>query len=312
MLKKEFYFPSSDGQTQIHVIQWFPEAGVKAVLQISHGMVEYIDRYDEFARYLAERGFCVVGHDHLGHGKSVQSQEYLGYFHEEKGNQYVISDIHRLRKMTEKEYPGVPYFMMGHSMGSYMLRKYLTIHNDDLRGAIIMGTGCVPDNTTKLGINVCKFLAKIFGWHHRSKLVESLSFGGPYKKYDLSGKTLSNSWLTKDEDIVKFYYSEPRCTFKFTLNGYLGLMEAVLYDNQLENVKKVPNKLPIFIVSGQDDPVGDNGVGVKKVYDLFKEAGSLDITYKLYENDRHEILNETDRDKVYADILAWMRVRIDT
>ena len=125
MLKKEFYFPSSDGQTQIHVIQWFPEAGVKAVLQISHGMVEYIDRYDEFARYLAERGFCVVGHDHLGHGRSVQSQEYLGYFHEEKGNQYVISDIHRLRKMTEKEYPGVPYFMMGHSMGSFLLWQEL-------------------------------------------------------------------------------------------------------------------------------------------------------------------------------------------
>ena len=224
----------------------------------------------------------------------------------------MIADMHALRTMIQKENPGVPYFMMGHSMGSYMLRKYLTIHNDDLRGAIIMGTGCVPDNTTKLGINVCKFLAKIFGWHHRSKLVESLSFGGPYKKYDLSGKTPSNSWLTKDEDIVKFYYNEPRCTFKFTLNGYLGLMEAVLYDNQLENVKKVPNKLPIFIVSGQDDPVGDNGVGVKKVYDLFKEAGSLDITYKLYENDRHEILNETDRDKVYADLLAWMRVRIDT
>ena len=132
--------------------------------------------------------------------------------------------------------------------------------------------GGVPDNTTKLGINGCKFRAKIFGWHHRSKLVESLSVGGPYKKYDLSGKTLSNSVLTKDEDIVKFYYSEPRCTFKFTLNGYLGLMEAVLYDNQLENVKKVPNKLPIFIVSGQDDPVGDNGVGVKKVYDLFKDC----------------------------------------
>ena len=312
MLKKEFYFPSSDGQTQIHVIQWFPEAGVKAVLQISHGMVEYINRYDEFAAFLAKQGYAVVGNDHLGHGKSVQDDSWLGYFTEKEGNKVVLRDIHRLRLMTEKRFPDVPYFILGHSMGSYMLRKYLTIHNDDLRGAIIMGTGCVPDNTTKLGINVCKFLAKIFGWHHRSKLVESLSFGGPYKKYDLSGKTLSNSWLTKDEDIVKFYYSEPRCTFKFTLNGYLGLMEAVLYDNQLENVKKVPNKLPIFIVSGQDDPVGDNGVGVKKVYDLFKEAGSLDITYKLYENDRHEILNETDRDKVYADLLAWMRVRIDT
>lgn len=311
-MKSEFYYPSSDAVTQIHAVEWIPEREVKAILQICHGMVEYVERYDRFASFLAEKGYYVVGNDHLGHGKSVQSEEEYGFFHEKNGNQCVIEDIRRLQEETMQKYPGVPYFMMGHSMGSYMLRKYLTIHNDDLRGAIIMGTGCVPDNTTKLGINVCKFLAKIFGWHHRSKLVESLSFGGPYKKYDLSGKTLSNSWLTKDEDIVKFYYSEPRCTFKFTLNGYLGLMEAVLYDNQLENVKKVPNKLPIFIVSGQDDPVGDNGVGVKKVYDLFKEAGSLDITYKLYENDRHEILNETDRDKVYADLLAWMRVRIDT
>ena len=260
---------------------------------------------------LTENGFMVVGHDHLGHGDSVASKDDWGYFAENPSDT-VIADMHTLRTMVQKENPGVPYFMMGHSMGSYMLRKYLTVYNDDLRGAIIMGTGCVPDSMTRLGINVCRFLAKIFGWHHRSRLVESLSFGGPYKKYDLSGKTPSNSWLTKDEDIVKFYYSEPRCTFKFTLNGYLGLMEAVLYDNQLENVKKVPNKLPIFIVSGQDDPVGDNGVGVKKVYDLFKEAGSLDITYKLYENDRHEILNETDSDKVYADLLAWMRVRIDT
>ena len=290
-----------------------PEEGVQrtALLQLSHGMSEYKERYLPFMEFMAEHGVVCVIHDHRGHGKSVKSEQDLGFMYG-AGGAGLVEDLFQVTVWAKKEYPDLPFILMGHSMGSYMLRKYLTIHNDDLRGAIIMGTGCVPDNTTKLGINVCKFLAKIFGWHHRSKLVESLSFGGPYKKYDLSGKTLSNSWLTKDEDIVKFYYSEPRCTFKFTLNGYLGLMEAVLYDNQLENVKKVPNKLPIFIVSGQDDPVGDNGVGVKKVYDLFKEAGSLDITYKLYENDRHEILNETDRDKVYADILAWMRVRIDT
>ena len=290
-----------------------PEEGVQrtALLQLSHGMSEYKERYLPFMEFMAEHGVVCVIHDHRGHGKSVKSEQDLGFMYG-AGGAGLVEDLFLVTKWAKKEYPDLPFVLMGHSMGSYMLRKYLTIHNDDLRGAIIMGTGCVPDNTTKLGINVCKFLAKIFGWHHRSKLVESLSFGGPYKKYDLSGKTLSNSWLTKDEDIVKFYYSEPRCTFKFTLNGYLGLMEAVLYDNQLENVKKVPNKLPIFIVSGQDDPVGDNGVGVKKVYDLFKEAGSLDITYKLYENDRHEILNETDRDKVYADLLAWMRVRIDT
>lgn len=175
-----------------------------------------------------------------------------------------------------------------------------------------MGTGCVPDSTTKLGLKVCALLAKMFGWRHRSKLVESLSFGGPYKKYDMTGKNPENSWLTKDADIVRYYYGEPRCSFKFTLNGYRGLMEAVLYDNQMENVQKVPKKLPLFLVSGQDDPVGDNGVGVKKVYDMYKEAGLYDITYRLYENDRHEILNETDREKVYADLLSWMRVRITT
>lgn len=311
MLKKEFYFPSSDGQTQIHVIQWFPEAGVKAVLQISHGMVEYIDRYDEFARYLAERGFCVVGHDHLGHGKSVQSQEYLGYFHEEKGNQYVISDIHRLRKMTEKEYPGVPYFMMGHSMGSYMLRKYLCIHPEGVAGAVIMGTGAMPDSTMKFGLFLCRTIALFRGWHYRSRLMQSLSYSKPYKRYDLYGKDYANSWLSKNVENVKAYYADPRCTFLFTVNGYKGLMEAVLFDNQMENIKKVPKNLPLFFVSGADDPVGDLGEGVKKVYGMYKDAGVSDITYRLYEDDRHEILNETDRDQVMADIAAWLNVHVE-
>lgn len=311
MLKKEFYFPSSDGQTQIHVIQWFPEAGVKAVLQISHGMVEYIDRYDEFARYLAERGFCVVGHDHLGHGRSVQSQEYLGYFHEEKGNQYVISDIHRLRKMTEKEYPGVPYFMMGHSMGSYMLRKYLCIHPEGVAGAVIMGTGAMPDSTMKFGLFLCRTIALFRGWHYRSRLMQSLSYSKPYKRYDLYGKDYANSWLSKNVENVKTYYADPRCTFLFTVNGYKGLMEAVLFDNQMENIKKVPKNLPLFFVSGADDPVGDLGEGVKKVYGMYKDAGVSDITYRLYEDDRHEILNETDRDQVMADIAAWLNVHVE-
>ena len=190
MAKEEkFTFLSADGKTTIHAVKWIPEDGkYEAILQITHGMIEFVERYRLFAEFLTENGFMVVGHDHLGHGDSVASKDDWGYFAENPSDT-VIADMHALRTMIQKENPGVPYFMMGHSMGSYMLRKSLTIHNDDLRGAIIMGTGCVPDNTTKLGINVCKFLAKIFGWHHRSRLVESLSFGGPYKKYDLSGKT---------------------------------------------------------------------------------------------------------------------------
>lgn len=313
MAKKEtFTFLSSDGKTNIHAVKWLPEDGnYEAILQITHGMIEFVERYSPFAEYLTKNGFMVVGHDHLGHGDSVTSQDDWGYIGENP-SKLLVEDMHKLRTMIQEENPDVPYFMLGHSMGSYMLRKYLTVYHENLRGAIIMGTGCVPDGTTKLGIFVCKFLAKIFGWRHRSKLMESISFGGPYKKYDLTGQTLSNSWLTKNEEIVKFYYHEPRCTFKFTLNGYLGLLEAVHYDNQPENVKKVPKKLPIFLVSGQDDPVGDNGAGVKKVYGMFLDAGSLDVTYKLYENDRHEILNETDHDKVFEDLLAWMRVRMDT
>ena len=175
-----------------------PEEGVQrtALLQLSHGMSEYKERYLPFMEFMAEHGVVCVIHDHRGHGKSVKSEQDLGFMYG-AGGAGLVEDLFLVTKWAKKKYPDLPFVLMGHSMGSYMLRKYLTIHNDDLRGAIIMGTGCVPDNTTKLGINVCKFLAKIFGWHHRSKLVESLSFGGPYKKYDLSGKTLSNSWLTK-------------------------------------------------------------------------------------------------------------------
>lgn len=313
MKEEKFTFLSADGKTQIHAVKWMPDDGkYEAILQITHGMIEYIDRYRAFAEFLCTNQFMVTGHDHLGHGDSVNSKEDWGYFAEENPSDILIEDMHTLRTMIQKENEGVPYFMLGHSMGSYMLRKYLTIHNDNLRGAVIMGTGCVPDGITKFGLKVCEFLAKRYGWHHRSRLVEKLSFGGPYRKYDMTGKNPQNSWLTKDAEIVTKYYNEPRCCFKFTLNGYLGLMEAVLYDNQMENVQKVPKKLPLFLVSGKDDPVGDCGVGVKKVYDMYKEAGLLDITYCLYENDRHEILNETDRDKVYADILSWMRVRITT
>lgn len=311
--KENFTFLSADGKTNVHAVKWLPESGeYHAILQITHGMVEYIERYDAFASFLTEKGFMVVGHDHIGHGESVTDESEWGFFEEDHPSDTLVADMHQLRTMIQADNKGVPYFMLGHSMGSYMLRKYLAFHHENLRGAIIMGTGSVPDRTTKLGLKVCSLIAKFRGWHYRSNFVRNLSFSKPYKKYDLTGKTLNNSWLTKDEEIVKQYYSNPKCSFIFTVNGYRGLMEAVLFDNQMENVKKISKKLPLFIVSGKDDPVGDCGEGVKKVYDMFKEAGSEDITWKLYENDRHEILNETDRQQVYEDILAWMTVRIDT
>ena len=254
--EKQFSFLSKDGKTKIHAVKWMPESGeYRAVLQITHGMVEYIERYKPFAEFLNDQGVLVVGHDHLGHGASVASEEELGYFAEPDPSDTLVEDMHTLRTTIQTENPGVPYFMMGHSMGSYMLRKYLCIHPEGVAGA--------------------------------------------------------NSWLSKNVDNVKAYYADPRCTFLFTVNGYKGLMEAVLFDNQMENIKKVPKNLPLFFVSGADDPVGDLGEGVKKVYGMYKDAGVSDITYRLYEDDRHEILNETDRDQVMADIAAWLNVHVE-
>lgn len=304
--EEQMYFLSANGKTPIHAVKWLPDHGeYRAILQITHGMVEFIGRYRVFAEYLTERGFMVVGHDHLGHGESINSEEEWGYFGENPSD-ILVADMHQLRTIVQKDNKGIPYFMMGFSMGSYMLRKYLCIHHENLSGALIMGTGCMPDINMKSAMWLCKIMAAFRGWKYRSRLMQSISYSKPYKKYDLYGKDYTNSWLTKDVETVKKYYEDPRCTFLFTLNAYYGLMEAVYYDNQMENIKKVPEKLPILLASGMDDPVGDLGKGVKKVYNKYKMAGIRDITCKLYENDRHEILNETDKQKVFADIYAWL------
>ena len=313
MITSNFTFLSNDGKTAVHAVKWTPDSGeYKAILQITHGMVEFIERYIPFAEFLCEKGYMVVGHDHIGHGQSVANQEDWGYFCEGNPSDILVEDMHKLRSLIQEDNPDMPYFMLGHSMGSFMLRKYLTVYNDNLRGAIIMGTGFIPGNITSLALKLTAVIEKLRGSKHRSKLIQSLAFGADYKAFDMTGEKPENSWLTKDVEIVKAYYNEPRCTYMFTVNGYKGLFEAVNYTCNSETAVKMPKKLPLFIVSGEQDPVGGLGKGVKETYDMYKDTGMLDITYKLYENDRHEILNETDKQIVFEDLLAWMNVRIDT
>ena len=313
MVTNNFTFLSNDGKTAIHAVKWLPDSGeYSAILQITHGMVEYIERYAPFAEFLTSKGYMVVGHDHLGHGQSVASKEDWGFFYEGTPSDTVVADMHKLRTLIQEENPNTPYFMLGHSMGSFMLRKYLALHNENLRGAIIMGTGFIPEKMTNLALKLTGFVTKFRGVKYRSKLIQSLAFGADYKGFDMTGEKPEDSWLTKDVEIVKQYYNEPRCTFMFTVNGYKGLFEAVNYSCNPENAAKIPKKLPLFIVSGAQDPVGGLGKGVMDVYEMYKSAGIQDLTYKLYDNDRHEILNETDRKVVYSDLLAWMNVRIDT
>lgn len=300
-------FRSRDGKTTIHAVKWAPVGReIRAIVQIAHGMDEYIERYREFAEYLNGQGFLVVGHDHLGHGASVTSRAEWGFFEERHPSDTLVRDMHALRRNVQRRYPSLPYFMLGHSMGSYLLRKYLCIYGDGLAGAILVGTGSMPDIAMRAGLFICHVYGKVCGQHYRSRFLQSLSYGRPYKRYDVTGADESNSWLSKNVENVHEYYEDPRCTFLFTVNGYRGLMEAVLYDNQLENVRRMPPDLPVLLASGADDPVGDMGAGVLRVYDLMKNAGVSDVGYKLYENDRHEILNETDREVVYADLAGWL------
>ncbi len=303
MIKKEFTFPSSDGRTQIHAIGWKPEQEVKAVLQICHGMVEYIDRYDEFASYLAERGFLVVGHDHLGHGGSICSEDEFGYFPQPDGNKHVIADIHRLRNMTQKSYPGIPYFMLGHSMGSFLLRQYLTMHADGLAGAVVMGTGYQPLLILQAGQLVCKVIASFKGWKYRSNLVNSMSFGSFNKKFEPA--ETPKDWITSDKEKRDSYVKDPLTSFTFTVGGYYQMFEGMKVLDTKGSVDKIPKELPIFFVAGADDPVGEFGKSVQKIYEKYKTAGIKDVDIKLYKDDRHEILNETDREQVHEDLFQW-------
>ena len=194
-----FTFLSNDGKTAVHAVKWTPaDDEIKAILQISHGMVEFIERYTVFAEYLTNHGYLVVGHDHIGHGQSVASKADWGYFCEENPSDIVVADMHKLRILIQEEYPNVPYFMLGHSMGSFMLRKYLAIHHENLRGAVIMGTGFIPEKLTSLAMMLTTLVTKLKGSKYRSKLIQSLAFGADYKGFDMTGEKPENDKRCRD------------------------------------------------------------------------------------------------------------------
>lgn len=306
--KEDFYFDSRDGEHKIHAIRWIPEERPVCIVQIVHGMSEYIDRYDEFAGYLADKGIMVVGDDHLGHGKSVRAGEKYGYFCKEDAPTVLVRDEHRLKKMTQEQYAGVPYIILGHSMGSFITRNYLFRYGTGIDGAIIVGTGM----QSKAVLLCARILAGIdgalFGADHVSKFVDKIAFG-VYNKKIKSPKTPFD-WLSRNEDNVRKYIDDPMCGFIFTANGFQTLFRLIRNLHDEEKLKRMPRSLPVFFLSGEDDPVGDYGRSVERVYKSFQELGMENVQMKLYPDDRHEILNEVDREDIYGDIYRWILQRI--
>lgn len=308
MKKEVFSFPSTSGVCDIRCVRYIPDGEINAILQIAHGMVEFIDRYEDFAAYLCEKGYLVTGNDHLGHGGSVKSEDDWGYFAKENGNKALLDDMHELTKITKELYPNIPYFLLGHSMGSFYARQYLCEYGNELNAAIIMGTGHQDLGAIKFGLAACKMFALGKGWKHRSSAVNALAFGSYNKTFEPA--RTPKDWLTKDESVVDWYLQEPKCSFMFTLNGYYNMFLGLsrLHDKELLN--KMPKNLPILFVSGEDDPVGDFGKGVKAAVKSVEDAGCRNVEMKLYPNDRHEILNELDRKQVYEDLYNWLQDKL--
>ena len=305
---KDFYFNSSTGKNKIHARMCVPDAEPRAIVQIIHGIAEYIDRYDEFMSFLADNGIIAVGTDHLGHGKSIESEEQTGFFAYDNGWDYVVRDEEVLRLAMHENYPELPIIVFGHSMGSFMTRTLLIRYPDAFNAAIISGTGNQGAALVNGGLIMGNLVTGLKGAHHYSKFLNNLAFGSYNKIYD-NPKT-EYDWLSRDEANVQKYIDDPLCGFIPSCSLFRDMMTGVKFITNKKNLTAMNKDMPVYFMSGDMDPVGECGKGVQKAYNNFLEAGMKDVSIKLYPGGRHEMLNEINKDEVYTDILAWLGSKI--
>ena len=282
---------------------YVPDSKPKGILQISHGMCEYIDRYDRFMSFLANKGYIVAGHDHLGHGQSSEEAEY-GYFGAKDGYKNLVEDLHHMTLLVKAKYGNLPYVLLGHSMGSFIARLYLSDYSSELDGAIICGTGG-PVPMSSEGIKLANFLCKKKGDFYRSSKLDRMLFGSFNDR--IKPKRTPKDWLTRDASIVDKYLQDPKCMFTFTAAGFRDLMTLSTKVNISRWYESLSVELPVLLISGDMDPVGNYGKGVTKVYERLKKTGLKDVSMILYPGARHEILNELNFQEVYTDIENWIQ-----
>lgn len=294
-------FPSCDGIHRINYGVFVPDGEIRGVIQISHGMCEYFGRYTDFASYLTDLGFVVCGNDHLGHGESVNDDSELGWFGDEAGWECVVKDLYSLTKLIKAKYPDKPYFLFGHSMGSFLARAYVTRYGKKLDGVIFCGTGGGMDGIPIL-LAVVEMIKKVHGGKYRSKFVDKLAFGMYNSR--IEDRTCKYDWVSRDTDIVERYSKDPKCNYIFTLNGFENLAKVLWYVNAEKWFETYPKDLPTYLIAGSADPVGDYGRGVLSVYNRLV-SHDCNVELKIYEGARHELVNEICKEEVYGDIAAF-------
>lgn len=305
---KEFTFQSLD-KINIHARKWLPEGDLKqrAAVQIAHGMAEHSGRYEGFAKFLTKQGLAVYANDHRGHGKTAGELEQIGYLAGENGWGLAVEDMHGLTDIIKKECPGTPVILLGHSMGSLLSRAYAQEYGGDIDGLMLSGTSGDRGLLIGLGILASKMEIIRIGRRGRSKLMDRLMFGSFNRRFRPNRTRFD--WLSRDDDKVDEYVEDKFCGEVFTAGFYFDFLNGIKKLSRVENMKKTPKGLPIYIFSGEKDPVGRNTKGVLRICSDYKKIGIEDVSCRIYKGARHEMLNETNREEVYGGIIDWINSR---
>jgi alpha-beta hydrolase superfamily lysophospholipase len=283
-----------------------PEAEPRAVIQIAHGMQEYAGRYADTAAFLTRHGIAVFANDHRGHGKSLTASGKPGDLGA-GGRHAVLTDMHLLSRTIRDRHPGVPLFLLGHSWGSFLTQAYIQRWGTELSGAILSATnGANP--LVGIGVYVSRLVAAVRGDHRIASLLETLSIGGLNKQFE-PGAT-GKEWISRDQDVVRRYVDDPLCAQPFPNSFYVEMTVLLAEAWRKEAEARVPKSLPVYLVAGDRDPVGLNGKGVQALAKRYRSHGLKDVTVRLYPEARHEVLNETNRQEVFDDLLAWVEQRL--
>lgn len=304
---KKFYFTGEEN-LNIHVYKWQSKSiQPKAIVQIAHGMSETAIRYKEFAKKLTENGYIVYINDHRGHGLTAKTKDNVGYLAEKNGFRCLVEDMKTLTDIIKEENNDLSIYLFGHSMGSFASQRYIMDYGKNLEGLILSGSNGPHGRILKAGEFIANCEIKRHGRKYRSKMLDNLIFGGNNRKFKPSKTDFD--WLSRDEKEVQKYIDDPFCGVLFTCGFFYDFIKGLQEVEDKDNLKKVPRELPIYIMSGDKDPVGKNGKGVLRLRDRYVGLGVKNVSAKLYKGGRHEMLNEINKEEVMNDIIFWLDER---
>lgn len=302
MKKKEDFIDLSG--KRIHFVEWIPEVKPVAILQISHGMMEYIERYEEFAHFLNERGILVAGNDHRGHGKTSESLDELGVIEKSDTFERMVEDLACVTRRLRNDYPGLPVILFGHSFGSFLAQAYISIYDGYVDGVILSGTSGSLGFKVYFGLVLSWILKLILGGAHRSRFLNFLVFG-PYNLHFRPNRTKID-WLSSDDTEVDRYIDDEYCGKICSLEFFYQLFRCLGYIHRRSTISSLRKELPVMIIAGSDDPVGGFLKTIRWLVSSYIDIGMKSLCVRIYEGNRHECLHEKNRNVVFNDIFAWI------